>query len=284
MQWLDASLRRLGTSYVDLLFIHIWDPRAPVEEVMRALDDIVRSGKALYVGISDTPAWKVSQAQTVAQLRGWSPFIGLSTQYSLVERTAERDILPMCNDLGIGCLPWGVLSQGLLSGKYNHLSVHDGQEALSKLHRLNGREEQRAVVGVDSYRPKAVLRDWNERNYEIAHTVGAAAAACGRTPTQVALNWVANQPGVCAPIFAVRSREQLDDALGSLDFHIPEPQLAALNDVSSIDLGFPQRWGDGDFFVCRGQSVQKRGVHSRDSLHGGSGRGFGVAALQAALS
>ena len=284
MQSLDASLRRLGTSYVDLLFIHIWDPRAPVEEVMRALDDIVRSGKALYVGISDTPAWKVSQAQTVAQLRGWSPFIGLSTQYSLVERTAERDILPMCNDLGIGCLPWGVLSQGLLSGKYNHLSVHDGQEALSKLHRLNGREEQRAVVGVDSYRPKAVLRDWNERNYEIAHTVGAAAAACGRTPTQVALNWVANQPGVCAPIFAVRSREQLDDALGSLDFHIPEPQLAALNDVSSIDLGFPQRWGDGDFFVCRGQSVQKRGVHSRDSLHGGSGRGFGVAALQAALS
>ena len=178
----------------------------------------VRSGKALYVGISDTPAWKIAQCNTLASLRGWTPFAGVSTQYSLVEvngmaacdinhlkyaqpsthstaslvctnfflqRTAERDLLPMCADMGIGCLPWGVLSQGLLSGKYNHLSVTDGQEAFAKLHRLSGREEQRAVVGIDSYRPKAVLREWTERNAEIAHTVGAAAAACGRTPTQV---------------------------------------------------------------------------------------------------
>ena len=258
MQSLDASLRRMGTPYVDVLFVHIWEYRTPVEEVMRALDDIVRAGKALYVGIANAPAWKVSQANTLAQLRGLSSFVGMQTQYSLVERTAERDVLPMCADLGIGCLPWGVLSQGLLTGKYNHLSVTDGAEALAKLHRLTGREEQRAVVGVDSYRPKAVLRDWNERNYEIAHTVGAAAGACGRTPTQVAINWAANRQGVCAPIFAVRSREQLDDVLGALDFSIPEHQLAALDDVSRIDLGFPQRWGDGDFFVCRGQHVQKR--------------------------
>jgi aryl-alcohol dehydrogenase-like predicted oxidoreductase len=161
VQSLDASLRRLGTPYVDVLLVHIWEYRTPVEEVMRSLDDIVRAGKALYVGISDTPAWKVAQCNTLAQMRGWSPFIGMSTQYSLVERTAERDILPMASDLGIGCLPWGVLSQGLLSGKYNHLSVPDGQEALSKLSRLTGREEQRAIVGIDSYRPKAVLRDWN---------------------------------------------------------------------------------------------------------------------------
>jgi aryl-alcohol dehydrogenase-like predicted oxidoreductase len=179
----------------------------------------VRSGKALYVGISDTPAWKIAQCNTLASLRGWTPFAGVSTQYSLVEvsaarahqhpqpalplthliahsfvrafafspfqRTAERDLLPMCADLGVGCLPWGVLSQGLLSGKYKHLSVTDGQEAFAKLHRLNGREEQRAIVGIDSYRPKAVLREWTERNAEIAHTVGATAAACGRTPTQV---------------------------------------------------------------------------------------------------
>ena len=259
VQSLDASLRRLGTPYVDLLLLHIWEYRTPIEEVMRALDDVVRSGKALYVGISDTPAWKVSQANTLASLRGWSPFVGLSTQYSLVERTAERDILPMCADLGIGCLPWGVLSQGLLSGKYNHLSVEAGQEAYSKLARLSGREEQRAVVGIDTYRPKAVLREWTERNHEIAHTVGAAAAACGRTPAQVAINWTANRSGVTAPIFAVRSREQLDDVVGSLDFTIPSPQLAALDDVSRVDLGFPQRWGDGDFFVARGQQVEKRG-------------------------
>lgn len=129
---------------------------------------------------------------------------------------------------------------------------------MEKVSRLTGREEQRAVLGIDSYRPKAVLRDWNERNYQIAHEVGATATACGRTPTQVALNWVANRPGVTAPIFAVRSREQMDEVLGSLDFQIPEPQLAALDNVSRIDLGFPQRWGDGDFFVCRGQSVEKR--------------------------
>jgi aryl-alcohol dehydrogenase-like predicted oxidoreductase len=259
VQSLDASLRRLGTPYVDVLLVHIWEYRTPVEEVMRSLDDIVRAGKALYVGISDTPAWKVAQCNTLAQMRGWSPFIGMSTQYSLVERTAERDILPMASDLGIGCLPWGVLSQGLLSGKYNHLSVPDGQEALSKLSRLTGREEQRAIVGIDSYRPKAVLRDWNERNYQIAHAVGAAAAACGRTPAQVAINWVANRPAVTAPIFSARSREQLDDVLGSLDFQIPQSQLAALDEVSSIDLGFPQRWGDGDVFVSRGQTVEKRG-------------------------
>lgn len=258
VQSLDASLRRLGTPYVDLLFVHIWEYRTPVEEVMRALDDIVRAGKALYVGISDTPAWKVSQANTLAALRGWSPFVALSTQYSLVERTAERDLLPMCTDLGISCLPWGVLAQGLLSGKYNHLSVDDGAQALQKLHRLTGREEQRAVVGVDSYRPKAVLREWSERNSSIAHAVGAAAAACGRTPTQVALNWAARHGGVTAPIFSARSREQLDDVLGSLDFTIPDSQLAHLDDVSAIDLGFPQRWGDGDFFVCRGQNVQRR--------------------------
>ena len=262
VQSLDASLRRLGMHYVDLLMVHIWEYRTPIEEVMRSLDDIVRAGKALYVGISDTPAWKISQANTLAQFRGWSPFVGLSTQYSLVERSAERDLLPMCNDLGIGCLPWGVLSQGLLSGKYNHLSVADGQEAMNKLARLHGREEQRAVVGIDSYRPKAVLRDWNERNYEIAHTVSATAAACGRTPTQVAVNWAASRPGVTAPIFAVRSREQLDDVLGSLDFSIPQANLAALDEVSSLDLGFPQRWGDGDFFVSRGQTIEKRGIHA----------------------
>ena len=135
VQSLDASLRRLGTPYVDVLFVHIWDLRTSVTEVMRSLDDVVRSGKALYVGISDTPAWKVAQCNTLASLRGWSPFVGLSTQYSLVERSAERDLLPMCDDMGVGCVPWGVLSQGLLTGKYNHLSVADGQEALAKLHR-----------------------------------------------------------------------------------------------------------------------------------------------------
>lgn len=172
---------------------------------------------------------------------------------------------------GIGCLPWGVLSQGLLTGKYNHMSTHDAEEALRKLTRLTGREEQRAIVGIDSYRPKAVLRDWNDRNSSIAHAVAAAGSACGRTPTQVAINWAASHPAVTAPIFAVRSREQLDDAIGSLDFAIPPAQLAALDDVSAIDLGFPQRWGGGDFFVCRGQTVEQRSSLARATRRVGHG-------------
>ena len=128
------------------------------------------------------------------------------------------------------------------------------------------------MSGIDSYRPKAVLRDWTERNVDIAHAVAAAAAHCGRSPAQVAFNWVANaHPAVAAPIFAVRSRDQLDDILGSLDFTLPHDCLASLDEASRIDLGFPQRWGDGDFFVARGQSIEQRWPTS--AIAGGSGGG-----------
>src|ERR1700746_1097176 len=119
VQAVEASLKRLQTDYVDLYWVHIWDQITPVEEVMRALDDLVRQGKVLYVGISDAPAWWIAQANTIATLRGWSPFIGLQIEYSLVERSVERELIPMAEALGIGVTAWSPLSGGLLSGKYH---------------------------------------------------------------------------------------------------------------------------------------------------------------------
>ena len=118
VQSLEASLKRLGTDYVDLFWVHAWDFTTPVEEVMRGLDDLVAAGKVLYVGISDTPAWVVAQANTLADLRGWSRFVGLQIRYSLADRAAERDLLPMARSLDIAVTPWSVLGAGVLTGKY----------------------------------------------------------------------------------------------------------------------------------------------------------------------
>ena len=119
VQSLEASLKRLHTDYLDLFWVHAWDFLTPVEEVMRGLDDLVRAGKVLYIGISDTPAWVIAQANTMAELRGWTSFVGMQAQYSLIERTPERELLPMARALDIGVLPWGILGAGVLSGKYN---------------------------------------------------------------------------------------------------------------------------------------------------------------------
>ncbi|KAF9372425.1 hypothetical protein CPB97_001267, partial [Podila verticillata] len=116
---LDASLKRMGTGYTDILYVHLWEYRTPVQEVMRALDDVVRSGKALYVAVSDTPSWVISSANMLADLRGWSPFIGLQTRYNLLNRSLESDLQPMCAEHGLGIVPWGVLSEGFLSGKHS---------------------------------------------------------------------------------------------------------------------------------------------------------------------
>src|SRR6266851_4198650 len=119
MQAVEASLKRLQTHYIDLYWVHIWDEITPVEEVMRGLDDIVRQGKVLYVGISDAPAWWIAQANTLADLRGWSRFIGLQIPYNLIERTVERELVPMARELGIGVTAWSPLSNGVLTGKYH---------------------------------------------------------------------------------------------------------------------------------------------------------------------
>src|SRR5206468_7246241 len=128
VQAVEASLKRLQTDYVDLYWVHIWDQITPVEEVMRALDDLVRQGKVLYVGISDAPAWWISQANTLAQLRGWSPFVGLQIEYSLIERTVERELVPMAKALNLGLTAWSPLAKGILTGKYHgHGSSGEGR-------------------------------------------------------------------------------------------------------------------------------------------------------------
>jgi aryl-alcohol dehydrogenase-like predicted oxidoreductase len=215
IQSVEASLRRLGTDYVDILWVHAWDAITPVEEVVRALDDLVRSGKVLYVGVSDTPAWVVAQAVTMAELRGWSRFVGLQIEYSLVERTPERDLLPMARALDLAVTPWSPLAAGLLTGKYN------------------------GPAPPEPARGDFVARRFNERNLAIANTVATVARETGRTPSQIALAWLRSRPGVQIPILGARSVAQLDDNLGCLDVELDGGALERLDEVSRIDPGFP---------------------------------------------
>ena len=218
----EASLKRLKSDYIDLYWLHAWDFTTPVEEVMRAFDDLARAGKILYAGVSDTPAWIVSQAQTVATLHGWTPFIGLQIEYSLVERTPERDLLPMAKALGLGVTPWSPLGQGVLSGKYN-------KPGAAKDTRLNR---------------EGAMPYLTQRNLKIAAEVVAVAKETGRSPSQVALRWLLQRPVPCIPIIGGRKLAQIEDNLKCVEFALSEKQVKRLDEVSRIELGFPH-----DFLV-----------------------------------
>jgi aryl-alcohol dehydrogenase-like predicted oxidoreductase len=191
VQSLEASLRRLGTDYIDLYWVHIWDVFTPVDEVVRALDDVVSNGKVLYVGISDTPAWIVSQAVTLADLQGWTRFAGLQVPYSLVERTVERELLPMARALELTVTAWSPLGGGLLTGRYGTDRDRPGDTRI-------------AAFGES---------DLTDRNLAIADTVNTVAAEHGASSAQVALAWVRAQRarGAIVPILGVRRREQIED-------------------------------------------------------------------------
>jgi aryl-alcohol dehydrogenase-like predicted oxidoreductase len=240
VQALEASLSRLGTDYVDLYWVHAWDYLTPVDEVMRGLDDLVRAGKVLYVGISDTPAWIVSRANTMADLRGWSPFVALQLRYSLLDRSAERELLPMARTLDLAVTPWSVLGAGVLSGKYN---------------RGTPPEQGRAKDGAAKV----------ERNLGIAAEVVAVADEIGCTPSQVAITWARQQPGVIVPLLGANNLRQLADNLGALDVTLGEAQLARLDQVSRIDLGFPHDFLGEDFIrdLIYGQTQDLIDVHRR---------------------
>ena len=236
VQSLESSLRRLGTDYVDLFWLHSWDSTTPIEEVMRALDDLVRSGKVLHLGISNAPAWIVAEANAIAKLRGWSPFVALQIQYSLVERAAERDLLPMARAHDIAIMPWGILGAGVLTGKY-----------------ADGAKQGR--LSVDSWREGFLT----ERNLAIAGEVQAIADEIGCSPTQVATNWVRQQPGVVIPIVGATKLEQLDDSLTSLEFELDAAQIGRLDDASAIELGYPH-----DFLADPFSLELIHGVHAAD--------------------
>ncbi len=218
----EESLRRLNTDYIDLLYLHAWDATTPAEEIMRAMDDLVRAGKVLYLAVSDLPAWQAARMQTLADLRGWSPLIGLQIEYSLLERTVERELIPMAQELGLGVIPWSPLSGGILSGKYNRQDLQaQGEE--------NG--TRRAMV-----RNEGML---TERNITIAETVLTLASEARFSPSQVALAWTLRNPAVTAPIIGARTLAQLEDNLGALEVRLTEEQWQRLDTASAIELGFP---------------------------------------------
>lgn len=221
MEAVHASLTRLDTDYIDLYWVHVRDFMTPIEEVMRGLDDLVRQGKILYVGISDTPAWEVSRANTLAALRGWTPFVGLQLRYSLLDRTVERELLPMAKALDLAVTPWDTLGSGILTGKYN--TGKDGRVSAVK-----GRASQRGLV--------------KDRDLTIAEEVVKIAKKIGHTPAQVALAWVRQGEGVVIPLVGARTREQLDDNLGCLEFDLDPLDKASLDEASRIELGFPHEF------------------------------------------
>lgn len=218
----EDSLRRLKTDYIDLYWLHIWDGTTPVDELMRAFDDLVRQGKVLYIAISDTPAWKVAQLQTYAELQGLTRFAAMQVEYSLEERTVERDITPMCVELGLGVMPWSPLSSGLLTGKYT-------RDDLEKQKSDPDAKPDDAERGVKL----------DERKIEIAEAVVEVAKESGKSPAQVALNWLLTRPAVTSIILGARKASQLEDNLGCLGFTLSDEHLDKLNDVSKIDPGFP---------------------------------------------
>ncbi|MFR0355044.1 aldo/keto reductase [Streptomyces sediminimaris] len=231
----ETSLRRLNTDYIDLLYLHVWDFTTPVEEILRGMDDLVRQGKVLYVGICNTPAWQVSRMQAIADLRGWSPLIALQTEYNLIERTGERDLIPMAREMGLGVVPFSPLAGGVLTGKY-------------------GRDDLTATeVADDGTRKGFNIANGalTERGLAIADVVKEVATELGRTPGQVALAWSLKNPGVTAPITGARTTAQLRDNLGALEVDVTASQLARLEEAGAIGLGFPH-----DFLAgARGRSV-----------------------------
>ncbi|NJD63542.1 MAG: aldo/keto reductase [Deltaproteobacteria bacterium] len=220
VQSLEESLKRLRTDYVDLYWVHAWDPFTPVEETMRALDDVVRAGKVLYVGVSDTPAWVVSRANLLAELKGWSPFVGLQIPYSLIERTPERELLPMAEELGLTVTVWGALGGGALTGKY-----------ASREKRPPDSRYATAVDWGDMY--------LTERNLKIAAEVVRVAGEIGKSPSQTAIAWTRKRSPLILPILGATKLSQLTDNLGCLELELPDEQMRRLDEISRIELGFP---------------------------------------------
>jgi aryl-alcohol dehydrogenase-like predicted oxidoreductase len=219
VQAIEASLKRLRTDYIDLYWVHIWDQITPVEEVMRGLDDLVRQGKVLYVAISDAPAWWIAQANTLAHLRGWSPFIGLQIEYSLIERTVERELIPMAKALNLGFTAWSPLSGGVLTGKYHG---HGSSE--------RGRMSSDMMKG---FMPERRRAD------RIVAAVKTVSDQIGRSMAQVALAWLRYRPVPVIPIIGARKLSQLQDNLASFDLTLSAEQLKTLDEASRIELGFP---------------------------------------------
>lgn len=220
MRSVEQSLKRLQTNFIDVLYLHIWDDLTPIDEVLRGIDDLIRQGKVNYAAISDTPAWIVSKGNTLAELMGWSQFIALQVEYSLIQRTPERDLIPMAKHFGMTLTPWAPLAGGALTGKY-----------------LKG--------GQGRIKPESNRRDDNSTR--VTREVMAVAEQLGVEPSHVALQWTCQQGFECIPIVGATKLEQLTDNLKSINLTLPKEAMDRLDAASAIDLGFP-----GKFFKEEG--------------------------------
>jgi aryl-alcohol dehydrogenase-like predicted oxidoreductase len=224
VQAVEASLKRLGTDYIDLYWLHIWDQMTPAEEVMRAFDDLVRAGKVLYVGISNAPAWVVAKSNTLAELRGWTRYVGLQIEYSLLERTVEREFIPLAKDQQMTVLSWSPLRNGLLTGKYLPENVQQSQAEGARMHSEN------MMRGLGSIP-------------ESAHTTIREVIAVGQelsvSAAQVALAWLRHRSVSVIPIIGARKLSQMEDNLRSVDVKLSPAQLGRLDKVSAVSMGFP---------------------------------------------
>ena len=207
MASIDASLRRLGTEYVDLYQIHRWDPETPIEETMEALHDVVRAGKARYIGASSMAAWQFAKAQHTAERHGWTKFVSMQNHYNLLYREEEREMIPLCIDQGIGILPWSPLARGLLTGT---------------------RSRDGAATTTRSTSDPVATALYNEDDFAVVDAVEAVAAARGVPPARVALAWLLSRPGVTAPIFGATKPHHVDDAVAATELTLTAEEIAAV--------------------------------------------------------
>ena len=239
MKSFERSLRRLRTDYLDIFYLHMWDYMTPVEEVMRGIDDLVKSGKVLYVAVSDTPDWIVAEANTLANLRGWSRFVGLQIPYSLLDRAVERALLPMARHWDMAVMPWGLLESGLLSGKFFSRPTEPTRIDPTKL-------------------------ELSEKARSVVNEVQKIANESGRSMSQVAINWVRQQQNKSQiiPIVGARNQTQLKDNLGVLEWTLNDDQLKRLDEVSKIEMGFPHDFLEGNEYIF-GSTYNKIDTHRR---------------------
>jgi aryl-alcohol dehydrogenase-like predicted oxidoreductase len=223
----EASLRRLGTDYIDLYQVHAWDAATPLQETLSALTDLVRQGKVRYVGVSNFTGWQLMKALYVSELGGFERFVSLQPQYSLAERNIEREVLPACREEGVGVIPWGPLGGGFLSGKYRR-----GEEP----------PEDSRIAGAPDEFEEAWTRRSVERNWRTLDVIGETSEQTGRSYAQISLNWLLRQEGVTAPIIGARRMEQLEDNLGAAGWELSEEQVARLNKASAIEDVYPYRF------------------------------------------
>lgn len=224
-QSVHHSLERLGTDYIDVLFLHAWDGVTPIEEIMKSLNELVEQGKVLYLAVSNMPAWLVARANTLAEIRGWSPFIAAQIEYSLLERSCEAEFIPLCQQLGLAITPWSPLASGALTGKYLN----------------NAPKGSRGEFMQEWLKPYLT-----PKNQEIVKAVVDIAQEVGRTPAQVSLRWLMQKPLACVPIIGAKTLSQLDDNLAAADFELTTAQFDKLNEVSRVEPVYPYKFLHAD--------------------------------------